>query len=358
MKPKSEELSQYGALRTQPRIPLVQAVPLAAPFAIYLETTNICNFKCKFCPESFSDYAETAGGLFRMGMDDYLEVLSQIADLTQPGRLKTLNFYMMGEPFANKLLTQFISIAHDKAIAERLTVTTNASLLKSNIWESVIRSGLDYLRVSIYGGSSEAHRANTASGISLDRIVENVGGFKAFRDAQGATTPHIYVKMIESPYAGENQEFFDRFSSVADEIKLEPVMNWNDPAQGNLSGLSAEELMNSDYLKNHKSVCPFPFYSLVIHSDLQVSVCCVDWNKKVVMGSLREQSLRDIWTGPAMHEFRMRHLRRERSQIPGCASCTFLHTAPDNMDPLSAQEYESRVSALATRRPTPSGFTQ
>lgn len=349
MKPKTEELSQYGTLRMQPRVPLVHAVPLAAPFAIYLETTNICNFKCKFCPESFSDYEEKAGGLFRMDMDEYLNVLSQIADLTQPGRLKTLNFYMMGEPFANKLLTEFISIAHERGIAERLAVTTNASLLKPNIWESVIRSGLDYLRVSIYGGSKESHRINTASGISLDRIVENVGGFKAFRDAQGAATPQIYVKMIESPDASENQEFFERFSVVADEIKLEPVMNWNDPAEGNLSGLSPEELLGSDYLKNHKSVCPFPFYSLVIHSDLQVSVCCVDWNKKVVVGSLRQQSLRDIWTGPAMHDFRMQHLRRERSQIPGCASCTFLHTAPDNIDQLSAQEYESRVIALAAR---------
>lgn len=348
MKPKTEELSQYGALRTQPRVPLVQAVPLAAPFAIYLETTNVCNFKCKFCPESFSDYAEAAGGLFRMGMDEYLEVLSQISDLTQPGRLKTLNFYMMGEPFANKLLTQFISIAHERGIAERLAVTTNASLLKPNIWESVIRSGLDYLRVSIYGGSSESHKTNTASGIRLERIVENVGGFKEFRDARGAATPRIYVKMIESPDSRENQEFFERFSPLADEIKLEPVMNWNDPAEGNLSGVSVEELMRSDYLKNHKSVCPFPFYSLVIHSDLQVSICCVDWNKQVVMGSLRQQSLRDIWTGPAMHEFRMRHLRRERSQISGCASCTFLHTAPDNIDQLSAQEYESRVSALIT----------
>ena len=111
--------------------------------------------------------------------------------------------------------------------------------------------------------------------------------------------------------------------------------------------MSADELMRSNYLKNHKSVCPFPFYSLVIHSDLQVSVCCVDWNKKVVMGSLRLQSLRDIWHGAPMHEFRMRHLRRERGQLPGCASCTFLHTSPDNIDTLGPQDYETRVNALA-----------
>lgn len=347
MKPKSKELIHYGALRAQPRVPLVQAVPLAAPFAIYLETTNVCNFKCRFCPESFSDYAETAGGLFRMGMDDYLHAVSEIEALMQPGQLKTLNFYMMGEPFANKLLTQFIAIAHERGIAERLAVTTNGSLLKPDTWEPVIQSGLDYLRVSIYGGSGASHRANTASGIPLERIVDNVGGFKAFRDARGATAPHIYVKMIESPDAQENQAFFERFSPIADEIKLEPVMNWNDPSEGNLSGISTDELMNSNFLKHHKSACPFPFYSLVIHSDLQVSVCCVDWNKKTVMGSLRQQSLRDIWQGTAMHEFRMRHLQHERHLLPGCASCTYLHSAPDNIDTLSPHEYEARVNALA-----------
>lgn len=347
MTSKSNELSSYGSLRAQPRIPLVQAVPLAAPLSIYLEPTNICNFKCKFCPESFSNYAETAGGLFNMGMDDYLHVLSQVQALTQPGKLKILNFYMMGEPFANKLLPQFISIAQKQGIAERLIVTTNGSLLKSNTWEPVIESGLDYLRVSIYGGSESVHRNNTASGIPLGRIVENVGGLKAFRDARGATKPHIYVKTIESKNILENQEFLERFSLIADEIKLEPVMNWNDPSEGNLSGISTDELMNSNFLKHHKSACPFPFYSLVIHSDLQVSVCCVDWNKKTVMGSLRQQSLRDIWQGTAMHEFRMRHLQHERHLLPGCASCTYLHSAPDNIDTLSPHEYEARVNALA-----------
>jgi len=48
--------STYSLLRAQPRVSLRDTVPLRAPFALYVEPTNICNFKCVYCPESFSDF--------------------------------------------------------------------------------------------------------------------------------------------------------------------------------------------------------------------------------------------------------------------------------------------------------------
>ena len=52
----------YSLLRQAPRVNLVESVPLPGPMAVYLEVTNICNFKCVFCPESFDNYEEKAGG--------------------------------------------------------------------------------------------------------------------------------------------------------------------------------------------------------------------------------------------------------------------------------------------------------
>ena len=46
-----------------------------------------------------------------------------------------------------------------------------------------------------------------------------------------------------------------------------------------------------------KKTCPFPFYTLAIHSNLKVSVCCVDWNKKTVVGDPKINTLKEIWTG-------------------------------------------------------------
>jgi len=48
----------YAQLKTGPRISLADQVPLRGPLSIFVEPTNICNFKCVFCPESFSNYEE------------------------------------------------------------------------------------------------------------------------------------------------------------------------------------------------------------------------------------------------------------------------------------------------------------
>ena len=72
--------------------------------------------------------------------------------------------------------------------------------------------------------------------------------------------------------------FKNNFSKIADEVYIEPVMNWNN---AEAADLLQEYSKISDYPKklNSESVkfaCPSPFYTLVIHSDLKVSPCWVD----------------------------------------------------------------------------------
>lgn len=229
----SQPATPYSSLRTLGRMNLAEAVPLAGPLTIYLEPTNICNFKCVYCPESFDNYKELAGGHFQLSLEDFKAVAKQIKDL---GTVKTLNFYMMGEPFVNKQLTQFISLAKSEAIADKVIVTSNGTLVKPAIYQDICDSHLDYLRISIYGGNENSHATNTQSSFRLSRIKDNILGLKQFRDERGQKHPFIYIKMIESPNADDNRQFKEMFSEASDEVFIEPVMNWNDPDEGNLAG--------------------------------------------------------------------------------------------------------------------------
>jgi len=139
------------------------------------------------------------------------------------GGVKTLNLYMMGEPFVNKNLADFIRIAKRKKIADRVIITSNGSLLTEDASRRVIEAGLDFLRISIYGGDSEPFARKTQSknpagprGIVMSR------GFKALRDEMKGPT-FLYVKMIDSGDATENQHFLGSFlvDRGCDEIVLE-----------------------------------------------------------------------------------------------------------------------------------------
>lgn len=334
---------RYTQLRADAlRLDLAAAAPIEAPLSIYVEPTNVCNLKCSFCPESFPDYEEKTGGPSSLDLEAFGRVCDQILSL---GRLRTLNLYMLGEPFANRRLPEFIALAKARGVADRIVVTSNGTLLNEAMAERVIASGLDYLRISVYGTDQESFTRITTSRIPFDRIHTQVRRLKELRDAQGLSNPYIYVKMIDSGDAATNERFIALFAPVCDQVAIEPVMNWDDPAEGSLSGRSRDELLATPFFGRRKEVCPFPFYSLVVHSDLTVSVCCVDWAKRTIVGNLRTETLEQVWRGDALRRFRMMHLERRRHENPACSSCTFLHTAPDNLDALSPDEFARREGA-------------
>ena len=248
---------KYTELREQKRIKLSDSVPLASPFTIYVEPTNICNFKCHYCPESFDYFEEKSGGFFKMDLNSFSIVTDQIKTM---GKLKVLNFYMMGEPFANPSLVEFIHIAVKKEVADRICVTSNGTLISEKVAEKILNSDLDYLRISIYGAYEETHKSRTQSNFKLSKTKQNIEYLKKRRDELGKTKPHIYIKMIETSNPDENKYFLDTFAVMGDEIVLKPVMNWNDPEGENLSLGNLNQLVETPNFQYKKKVWSLPFY--------------------------------------------------------------------------------------------------
>ena len=63
-----------------------------------------------------------------------------------------------------------------------------------------------------------------------------------------------------------------------------------------------------------------------------MTICCVDWSWSSKVGNLKEQSLKDIWYGPALNEIRRRLLDGRRDTIKSCVNCTWDWSHPDNID--------------------------
>ncbi|WP_161953150.1 hypothetical protein, partial [Escherichia coli] len=119
------------------------------------------------------------------------------------------------------------ALAKRMDVADRVIVTTNASLLDERAAGRILDSGLDFLRVSVYGATAERMRALTGTQVPLERVVANVARLKAMRDGRGAAGTHIYAKMIEPGDEAERRRFLDTFTPICDEAAIEPAMNWN-----------------------------------------------------------------------------------------------------------------------------------
>ncbi len=93
---------QYSELRKNTRIPLAQALPLRAPLALHIETTNRCNFKCVMCPVSFTDWEEKVGGIAKIPFPVIERLYADL--LSMGGGLKVIRYYGEGEPMLDKNL--------------------------------------------------------------------------------------------------------------------------------------------------------------------------------------------------------------------------------------------------------------
>jgi len=59
----------YYKNRADNRSLLSEILPLKLPLSLNIEPTNLCNFRCVHCVQSFSDYENFAGYKGNMDMD-------------------------------------------------------------------------------------------------------------------------------------------------------------------------------------------------------------------------------------------------------------------------------------------------
>lgn len=314
-----QEVTPYSQLRSLPRVDLAAESPLDRPLTIYAEVTNRCNLRCRMCPESHPRYAEIAGGIRRMSEADMALVRNGIAEL---GGVKTLYLHSLGEPMLNRLTPHFI--ADVRPLVERVCLTTNGTVSLTRLLDCPP----DYVRVSIYGLSQDEFEATTQATIDHRLVFDNLKELHAERERRKQALPFIYVKGF-----GKFSPLHHRLRDYCDEVDVEPTMDWN--GEGGEWGTRGE---------GAKHACPAPFYMMCIHADLRVSVCGVDWSKRLVVGNLKEQSLKSIWHGDELKRIRLAHLSGQRCSLDGCRNCTYLHTTlPDSVDALTADEYEKRT---------------
>ena len=74
-----------------------------------------------------------------------------------------------------------------------------------------------------------------------------------------------------------------------------------------------------DPIDNNKK-CFYPTYQLLIDWNGDVFLCPQDWQRRVTMGNLMQQSLGEIWVGSTLSKFRKNLLEGKRCNKP-CSDC-------------------------------------
>ena len=111
---------------------------------IYIETTNVCNLSCNFCPKT----KRKAGFMTK---EEFEIIVKKIKGYTN-----YIYLHLMGEPFLNKNFEDFIKIAKRENLY--VNITTNGTLVNSVKDIIINNGGVRQINISLH--SFEANDSN------------------------------------------------------------------------------------------------------------------------------------------------------------------------------------------------------
>jgi MoaA/NifB/PqqE/SkfB family radical SAM enzyme len=319
----------------------------APPVCLYLETTNRCNLLCETCPRTFEALEPPAD----MSWELFASIVDQFPEIAR------VVLHGVGEPMMVKELPRMIR--HLKARGVYVLFNTNGTLLTARKRRELVDTGLDELRVSL--DAAEARAFERVRGRDMfDRIVRNVRDFTAFQREIGAATPRVslwltglketidqlpaFVRLAHE--MGVRDVYLQRLVFMADGRGLaRSESSLFESATGGEKAaiVEAEALAKSlgiafdasgatepglslkrGEAERPWSACRRPWSLMYFTAHGKALPCCIapfsaPGYGSYTLGDATQQTLREIWNGPAYQEFR-RALLSETPPKP-CQNC-------------------------------------
>ncbi len=315
------------------RAQLAEVIPLATPYAAYIEPTNLCNFKCAFCPTGHPGVLERVKR--PSGLMDFALFKKVVEDFKEfPERLRVLFIHKDGEPLLHPRIGEMLAIAKRSEIAPVVWLTTNGSLITRERAIEIIESGIDFVRLSVEHVTSEGYRTMTKTYDDYDELRRRVAFLHEEKTRRGSSLK-IWAKMIDFNFTPAELEKFGRdFGDITDEVLLTGTGVWTSE-MGVDFNLGAKPQAGYDGvmpLRPDRVVCPYAFYNIAVNFDGSTGGCMLDWAHSLVAGNARERSLREIWNGEEFNRVRRMQLEGRRREFVSCNGCQCVQFMPEDCE--------------------------
>ena len=323
---KAFEGHRYYKERTK----LETVIPLQTPFILYVDPSSICNLKCRFCPcggahkELWTEEKRNSIGI--MPYDLFCKIVDDCAEFDD--KIKVLRLYKEGEPLVNPGFSEMVRYAKKADRFRAIDTTTNGTLLNPELNRKIVDAGLSRINISVEALDGEGYYNICGEKLDYENFRNHI---RDLYEHKGDC--HIFIKTLAERFDEEHNEklkkrFFELFGDICDEIAYEYLAPcwpaFDKELYSGRVGVYGNEIQEC-------KVCPRLFYILTINSDGAATRCIVDWNRQMLIGDAKEQSVKELWK--AMDMARIEHLKGNRRKMAGCEHCLEIETAAiDNID--------------------------
>ena len=284
---------------------------LKFPESFSIETVNICNAKCWFCPQP--DHKRKKG---YMKFDIFEKLVDEIA--LHRNSVKNIALFMDGDPTLHKELISFLKYAKKKKI-KNIYLSSNMEFfnekLIDQIFDNNLQGTLKFVICSLDGVSETVSQSNRI-GVNTKKAYENTILLLKKRRENFSFYPWIFPRMlINETNKHEEVDFYDHWKDKADKVLRTTMHNWG-------GQIDDKKIIQND--TSFSSVCFFPFSQCFIQIDGSVRICCLDVDGKNVFGNLEDNSIKEIWNNQNFKELRKNLIEDNREKLPEiCKNCTY-----------------------------------
>jgi MoaA/NifB/PqqE/SkfB family radical SAM enzyme len=325
------------------------SAPEQAPVCLYLETTNRCNLLCTTCPRTYEELEPPAD----MSWELFTSIVDQVPNLSRAV------LHGVGEPMLVKNLPKMVRYLKDRGTY--VLFNTNGTVLNEKSGRALINAGLDELRVSLDAANAKSYLAVRGKDY-FKRILRNVRAFRELQEREGKDRPQVsawltglketiaelpeFVKVaaeigVREVYL-QRLVFFDQdaIGLARPDQALYEQMNREEAQQleaaarlskslgltFSASGAASEPGMSLKRQNDESpwSMCRRPWTVMYFTANGRALPCCIApfsqrGYENYTLGDATQQTLREIWNGPAYAAFRAALLSDKPPAT--CANC-------------------------------------
>lgn len=273
--------SRYGEeyLQYRKKWALAENLQLPAfPLNVVFDLIDACTLKCHHClrsPDLSASYSDYIGTGKKLSTEDVIRVMDECYE----HKLPSVNIGGSGECMMHPSFIQICIEIMKRGILE-LRVTSNGSLLTTDISEALIDQQVHFLSISLDAYTAETYGIVRGKKEKFDMIIDNIMKFMDLRQKRKSIFPMLRVSFVrqQSNYK-EADRFVEFWSQYADLIDIQPFVDYR----------------AKEYNRNFS--CNEPWFRLYVCSDGHVVPCCGYTGLVFDLGNITNKSLLSIWEG-------------------------------------------------------------
>ena len=266
------------------------------PYYFFIDVCNLCNLRCPLCPTGLHTLNRQQG---RMSFDDYRRIFDKVKKYAL-----VASVYNLGEPFLNESIFDIIDYTRRNGVGTNLSSNFNWPIPVDP--ENIVRSGLEYITISLDGVTQETYGQYRVRG-DIAEVIENVQALLAARKRLKSRTPVIEWQFIVFRH---NEHEVNRAKELALEWGVDHlrfVSPTIPPEMMQQEGIREKWLPNNSLFHEYDprlaetrgyiedKACFYLYRSMTIDPNGSVAPCCFAREESHSFGNLLHDSLDDIW---------------------------------------------------------------